>query len=208
MTPDKLRDAVEKAVKEGFQQEFTAKGIIDRILAAVEPLMAELMTERDQLRRGLVDEREDLRVEHAEVVARLTAQLANAKTSAAAEEEQLSASWKATLNAEIERLDRQLAESQTVIADLRSFHAGATEEADKAKVIMHLRAQLQEAKRDVYTEENVEVAAAAIWRQHMNKLDSEEQTSWEDAPPLGRGITLAYAKNALLAIDAAKGGTT
>ncbi len=57
------------------------------------------------------------------------------------------------------------------------------------------------------TDANVEIAAKAIWAQHMNKLDRANQTSWEDAAPLGRGITLAYAKNALLALDTARAST-
>jgi hypothetical protein len=49
----------------------------------------------------------------------------------------------------------------------------------------------------------VDVAASAIWEQHMNKLAPEDRTEWNDTPALGRGITLAYAKNALLAVDSA-----
>lgn len=62
----------------------------------------------------------------------------------------------------------------------------------------------EETELTLATPKLIEIAARAIWQQHMNKLETEEQTQWDDAPPLGRGITMAYAENALLAIDNAR----
>ncbi len=69
-----------------------------------------------------------------------------------------------------------------------------------------LRKQLAAAKgavEQLCSDRNVEIAAEAIWKQHMNKLEPIEQTAWENAAPLGRGITLAYAQAALTACAAA-----
>ena len=38
----------------------------------------------------------------------------------------------------------------------------------------------------------------------MQKLEPHERTKWKEAPALGRGITIAYARSALRAIDAAR----
>jgi len=65
----------------------------------------------------------------------------------------------------------------------------------------HVAAAPDDRSAELLEEETVEIAAEAIWKQHQNKLASEGIRSWEDCPPLGRGITLAYAKNALLAVS-------
>lgn len=112
----------------------------------------------------------------------------------------------ATLRDQIITARRELAEAQTIIADLRSFRSGATAEEDKATVIMHLRHQLAGLNKD---HGNLEQQYSKTCAQLAEAAKDREDLDWVQANgadiDFDEGTFVVYTHDASLGSGASKG---